>query len=458
MSGKPKKTKQTEEADAARGHGSSHYAFKTAFFLTNTDQQKLMEQAFGTARFAYNWSLSSWEERWRQGEVNNFQSLRNLLNSIKHDDFPWMSAVPKDIPAEAIRDLTVAFKNFFAACKGGKSKAQYPVRKKKGRSKFSFRLPADRLAFQHIPGEDGTDTTMVRLSTLGWVRLAEGLRPGKVVYATVSRQAERYMISFCLEYQPKTKVRKLTKFRSTGIDLGLTHTMTLASGVKVSGPKSLAQHLDQLARANRILHRRKKGSSNRARAARKVARLHQRIANIRKDFVEKATTSLLKRHDLIGIENLNVAGMLKGKRFSRSLADASFGSIGQALNRKAKRFGCLVVAVDTFFPSSKMCRKCGVKNQDLTLATRVFRCPSPFCGHEEDRDVHAARNIQHQALKLTLPGATGEFTPAERCSLPIRSSDRVGKTPRGNRKRHPRGVATSNAAERQNSDDQVLYA
>lgn len=206
------------------------------------------------------------------------------------------------------------------------------------------------------------------------------------------------------------------------------------------------------------LYRRKKGSSNRFKAARQVARLHQRIANIRKDFVEKTTTSLLKRHDLIGIESLNVAGMLKGKRFSRALADASFGAIAQALSRKAKRFGCFVVAIDTFFPSSKMCRKCGVKNQDLTLETRVFRCPSSLCAHQEDRDVHAARNIQHQALKLILPGATGEFTPVERCSLPIRSQDRAGKTPRGNRKRYPRGVATSNAAKRQNSNDQVLYA
>jgi putative transposase len=175
-----------------------------------------------------------------------------------------------------------------------------------------------------------------------------------------------------MQYRPKVGVRKLTKLHSTGIDLGLTHTLALANGMKIEGPRSLARHQKKLARANRILHRRKLGSRNRTKAARAVGRLHQRIADTRKDFVEKTTTTLLRRHDLIGVESLNVAGMLKARRFSRSLADASFGAITQALERKAKRFGCLVVAVDTFFPSSKTCRLCGVKNQDLTLADPSF--------------------------------------------------------------------------------------
>jgi hypothetical protein len=123
-----------------------------------------------------------------------------------------------------------------------------------------------------------------------------------------------------------------------------------------------------------------------------------------------------------------------------------------------RAFGMARFAYDTFFPSSKTCRLCGVKNQDLTLADRVFRCPSPGCGHEEDRDIHAARNIQHQALKLRVPGATGEFTPVESCSLPARPSGLAGKTARRSRKRSPLGVAMSNASRRQNSDGQVQNA
>jgi putative transposase len=438
--------------------GLAHYAFKTAISFTEPTQATMLERAFGTARFAYNWGLATWEEHRKKHLRNTFQSLRNALNAVKDAEFPWMAEVPKDIPAEAIRDLTVAFKNFFDARKGGKSKAKYPARKRKGRSKFSFRLPADRLRFRPAVRADGRQTTEVRLSSLGWVRLAEPFSPGEIVYVTVSRRGDRYFVSFCMQYRPKLEVRKLTKLHSTGIDLGLTHTLTLANGMKIEGPRSLARHQKKLARANRILHRRKLGSRNRTKAARSVGRLHQRIADTRKDFVEKTTTTLLRRHDLIGVESLNVAGMLKARRFSRSLADASFGAITQALERKAKRFGCLVVAVDPFFPSSKICRLCGVKNQDLTLADRVFRCSSPGCGHEEDRDIHAARNIQHQALKLRVPGATGEFTPVESCSLPARPSGLAGKTARRSRKRSPLGVAMSNTSRRQNSDGQAQNA
>lgn len=424
--------------------GLANYAFKTAFFLTEAGQEKKLEQGFGTGRFAYNWALATWEERRRLGLSNSFQTLRNALNEIKHQEYPWMTEVPKDIPAEAIRDLTVAFKNFFTARKN-KGRVQYPRRKRKGRARFSFRLPADRLRFRSSVDRDGVAITEVKLSSLGWVRLAEVFRPGEVVYATVSRQADRYYISFCMQYRPASRVRKLTKVHATGIDLGLTHTLTLANGVKIEGPRSLARYQEQLARYNRRLHRKKLGSKNRSKAARAVGSLHRRIADIRKDFVEKTTTNLLRRHDLIGIEDLQLAGMFKSKLFSRSLADASLGAITQALERKAARFGCLVVRVGTFFPSSKTCRVCGVKNQDLTLSDRVFRCPSPACGHEEDRDIQAARNIQHQALRL-IPGATGEFTPVERCSLPPRPVGPGGKTSRRSRKRPPQGSATSNAA------------
>ena len=174
--------------------------------------------------------------------------------------------------------------------------------------------------------------------------------------------------------------------------------MTLANGVQIASPGSLARYAKELARRNRHLHRKIRGSKNRAKAARRVARLHQRIANIRRDFTEKATTKLLRAYDVIGIEDLNGAALLKTGRFSKSMSDSALGSLTAALHRKAEKYGALVMEVDRFFPSSKLCRKCLVKNQDLTLADRTFHCPSASCGHKEDRDIHAAKNIQREVL------------------------------------------------------------
>ncbi len=254
-----------------------------------------------------------------------------------------------------------------------------------------------------------------------------------------------------MEYAPKKRLRRLTRVRSTGIDLGLTNTMTLANGSKLQGPRSLRCLEADLRRANRRLHRRVRGSRNRVKAARQVGRLHRRIANIRRDFVEKASTSLLRRYDVIGIEDLSLAGMMKAKLHSKSLADAALGAISAALQRKSHRFGCLVVPVDRFFPSSKTCRLCGVKNHDLTLADRTFICSAPGCGHIEDRDIQAARNIQHEALRLLL-GATEEVPSVEIWSLPPRSSGLSGKPGRRSRKRPARAAVMSNADGRHQSN------
>jgi putative transposase len=253
-----------------------------------------------------------------------------------------------------------------------------------------------------------------------------------------------------MAYQPIKKVRSVVKPVSIGIDLGLTNTVTLSNGIQIQGPRSLSKRLKKLARANKSLHRKEKGSKNRRKDARKLGRIHANIANVRRDFTEKLSTQLLKRYDIVGIEDLNVAAMMKSGRMGRSLADASLGALVGALERKQTKYGTLVVQVDRFYPSSQLCRKCQVKNQDLTLGDRIFRCVSPNCQHQEDRDINAARNIHREALRL-VPRATGKVTPVERWSIPTLSSDGDGKSPRGSRKRKPRGSVTSNANQRQKS-------
>jgi putative transposase len=478
-------------SDRNDGGALAHTSRKISFTLLEDGQSQRLEQAFGTAGFAYNWSLAQWEERRGRQNKNNFISLRNALNDIKKVDCPWMLDVPKDIPSEAVRDLTVAFKNFFEARKAKSKRAQYPRKKRKGRCQFSFRLPADRLRFRETSEKEKTFTE-VYLSTLDWVRLKESFSPTfKILYATVSRQADRYFVSFCMAYQPIKKVRQIRKPLCIGVDLDLTNTVTLSNGSTVRSPRSPSQSLDMLAKSNKSLHRKEKGSKNRRKAAQKVARLHSDIANIRQDFTEQLSTQLLKKYDIIGIEDLNVAAMIKSGRMSRSLADASLGALVGALERKQTKYGALVIQVDRFFPSSQLCRKCQVKNQDLTLGDRIFRCVSPICQHQEDRlgmngpivkrtrqqrasdeTVHtgtvrserrsqhshrayglvhdAARNIHREELRI-LPRATGEVRPVEVWSLPPTSSDGGGKLCLGSRKQKPQGSVTSNATQRQKS-------
>ena len=230
-----------------------------------------------------------------------------------------------------------------------------------------------------------------------------------------------------MAYQPIKKVRNILRPLSIGVDLGLLNTVTLSNGIHIQGPGSLGKNLDKLKSANQSLHRKEKGSKNRRKAAQKVARRHADIAHARGDFTEKLSTQLLKKYDIIGIEDLNVAAMMKSGRLDRTLADASPGALVGALERKQTKYGALVIQVDRFFPSSQLCRKCQVKNQDLTLGDRTFRCVSPTCQHREDRDINAARNIHHEALRI-LPRATGEVRPVEVCSLPPPSSDGSGKS------------------------------
>lgn len=163
-----------------------------------------------------------------------------------------------------------------------------------------------------------------------------------------------------------------------------------------------------------------KGSNNRRKQKIKVADIHSKIAAIRKDFVEKTTTYILRKYDYVCVEDLNVAGLMRNHKLARALADASMGSFAPALERKKKRFGKEILYVDRFFPSSKQCRKCGVKNQDLTLSDRTFKCVNQACGHTENRDVHAAKNIEQECLK-GVPRAAGEFTPMEIWSIPVPS-------------------------------------
>lgn len=369
----------------------------------NNKQTTYFSKACGVARLAYNWALAEWQKQYgadknyrdecrangmeidktKLNNPNQFK-LRKQLNGIKKQQFPFMAEVTKCSPQEAIIQLGKAFDNFF------KGRAKYPQFRKKGiNDKFSLTNDQFKLIGKKI-----------KIPNLGWVKLKENLRfNGKILNATVFKKGGKWFVSVGVEIDHLPKLNAKTH-KSVGIDLGITDLATLSDGTKIQAPKPLKQKLKRLKRLNKQLSRKQKGSKNREKAKTKLSHLHYKISCIRKDFLHKLTTNLVKQFDVICIENLNVKGMVKNKRLSRAISDLGFYEFKRQLVYKADMHGKTVKEADRFYPSSKTCSCCGfvMAKEDLTLATRLWTCPN--CRASHDRDVNASLNILNKADKV----------------------------------------------------------
>jgi putative transposase len=369
----------------------------------NDVQETYFRKAAGTARFAYNWALSEWQRQydaWKADSAANKPSdaaLRRQLNAIKRNEFPWMLEVTKNAPQMAIMHLGQAFKNFFAGI------AEYPTFKKKGRHD-SFTLTNDQFT---VKGQQ------VHIPKLGWVRMHESLRfVGKVLDGTISRTADRWFLSVTIEIPDPPRIRRENQ-AVVGVDLGVAALATLSTGEKIVGPKAYATALKQLRRLSRQFGRQMEAakvraglkpgqpipkgmhvpwSQNMRKTQQCIARLHARIANIRTDALHQLTTDLVKRFDVIAIEDLNVAGMLKNHPLARAIADMGFGEFRRQLEYKASQRGKTVVVISRWYPSSKTCSSCGYKMPKMPLAMREWTCPE--CHTHHDRDINAAINLR----------------------------------------------------------------
>ncbi len=361
----------------------------------NNKQATYFAKAAGTARFAYNWALAEWRRQYEAWKQDNSlpkpsqAALRRQLNALKREQFPWMLEVTKNAPQMAIIQLGEAFKNFFAG------RAKYPKFRKKG-VHDRFTITNDQFS---------VEGARIRIPKLGWVRMRESLRfTGKIMSATISRVADRWFVSITVDTDDPPK-RKAENQGVVGVDLGVAAMATLSTGESIVGPKAHKALLNRLRRLSRSLSRKQKGSSNRAKARVKLARLHARIANIRSDALHKLTSDLSRRFHTIGIEDLNVRGMMANRHLARSIADMSFFEFRRQLEYKAERRGGLVVVADRWFPSSKTCSACGSVQEKMPLAVRQWTCPD--CGTTHDRDVNAARNLATYAASSAV-SACGE--------------------------------------------------
>lgn len=323
-------------------------AHKIALDLNNA-QASYMARAAGTARFAYNWALAEWQHQYTAWKADpnrpkpSQQALRRQLNAIKREQFPWMLEVTKNAPQMAIIQLGEAFKNFFAG------RARYPQFRKKG-VHDRFTLTNDQFSL---------DGSRLRIPNLGWVRMRETLRfAGQILSATISRVADRWFVSIAVDTQDRSYLPEAENQGAVGVDLGVSQLATLSTGERIPSPKAHKALRGRQRRLSRSLSRKQKGSANRKKAKAKLARLHARIANIRKDALHKLTTDLTRRFPILGIEDLNVRGMVKNRSLARSVSDMGFFEFRRQLEYKAAMRGGMVVVADRWFASSKTCSTC----------------------------------------------------------------------------------------------------
>jgi putative transposase len=378
-------------------------AYRFALDPTAAQQRALRSHA-GAARFAWNWALGKCKERydaerkWYSGA--ELHKLWNVEKKIS-PELAWWAENSKCAYQEAFRDLDRALRDFVKSKKGQRKgkRLAFPRFKKRGRARDSFRFGAGVMRCS------GNTVTLPRLGAVRTheptVKLASKLEGGsaRILSATVSRTAQRWFVSFTVEAEREVPERHARPGTAIGVDLGVR---TLLTGVdhqgrlvQVAGPKPLRASLRKLRRASRAHSRKRPGSANRRKSAARLARVHARVANVRADALHKATTELAVAYETVAAEDLNVSGMTRNRPLARAVSDQGFGEARRMLGYKTRLNGGTLVVADRWFPSSKTCSACGRRKPSLTLAERTFRCEG--CGHQEDRDVNAARNLLHLA-------------------------------------------------------------
>jgi putative transposase len=380
--------------------------------VPNAQQERYFIRACGVARFAYNWALAEWERGRLAGEHCSEIALRRRLNAIKIDQFPWMTEVTKNAPQQAIKNLGRAYKQYFEnlerAQEGTLSwrRVGRPQFKRKGHSRDAFR--ADSGPEKNRPDGVRVNGKRIKLPKAGWVRMREALRfRGRIMSVVVSRRGGRWYASVTVEVDPPAPVRN--DCSAAGCDLGLSVFATIFDGSNIvtePGRKPLRGLTKRLARLNRAMHRKKKGSRNWVKAKTKLAHLHAHVSDARADALHKLTSRLVRDYRYIGVEDLNPAALARNKHIARSVHDQAFAEFRRHLTYKARLFGATIVLVDRWFPSSKRCSACGTVNGEMSWGVKHWQCR--MCGVGHQRDENAARNLYTAASSAVAAcGANG---------------------------------------------------
>lgn len=374
---------------------------KIRLYPTN-EQQQALAKAFGCSRWWWNYALNKTIQTYQEtGKGLSDKALNSLLSSLKKE-YEWLKQTYSQVYQSTTRNLSRAFLNFF------EKRAAFP-RFKSRKAKQSIQYP------QSVKIEGN----YLKVPFIGLIEARlHRLFEGEIKTVTISKDSSgKYFASILFEVEGDEPLAS-TEGKIAGVDLGLKDFAIVHDGEKTSkfaNPNHLAKHERNLARKQAKLARKHKGSNNREKARKLVARVYERIRNVRQDFLHKLSRKLVDDNQVIIVENLNIKGIVCNHNLAKAISDVSWGMFVNFVSYKLERKGGKLVEIDRWFPSSKLCSKCLYQTSEMSLDVRNWTCPS--CGTHHDRDENAAKNIRAEGIRIlwalgtSAPAAGGDVSP-----------------------------------------------
>ena len=351
----------------------------------NREQKNFIHQTLGCCRLIYNRGLAMRKESYEEGKKIGYTQTSAMLTELKRqEEFAFLKAADSIALQQSLRDLDRSFVNFF------QKRASYPTFKSKHNRFQSYRTVNQKDNIR-IVGR------YIKLPKLGFVKIRQSMEVGKINHVTIEyTPAGKYFAVLNVDFEPEPRPNA---GGTIGIDVGIKAFYSDSNGNTVSNPRYLERSMRKLIREQRRLSRKQKDSHNRGKQRLRVARVHEKIANQRNDFLQKQSTMLVRENQTICIEDLNVKGMIRNHKLAKSIASVSWAKFFEMLEYKASWYGNEIHRVPTMYPSSQTCSSCGYRNPLVkNLRIRIWECPK--CHAVHDRDTNAGINILKKALQM----------------------------------------------------------
>ena len=351
----------------------------------NREQKNLIHQTLGCCRLIYNRGLAMRKESYEEGKKIGYTQTSAMLTELKRqEEFAFLKAADSIALQQSLRDLDRSFVNFF------QKRASYPTFKSKHNRFQSYRTVNQKDNIR-IVGR------YIKLPKLGFVKIRQSMEVGKINHVTIEyTPAGKYFTVLNVDFEPEPRPNA---GGTIGIDVGIKAFYSDSNGNTVSNPRYLERAMRKLIREQRRLSRKQEDSHNRGKQRLRVARVHEKIANQRNDFLQKQSTMLVRENQTICIEDLNVKGMIRNHKLAKSIASVSWAKFFEMLEYKASWYGNELHRVPTMYPSSQTCSSCGCRNPRIkNLSIRIWECPK--CHAVHDWDTNAGINILKKALQM----------------------------------------------------------